>query len=93
MKRNELLQAVKHLGRTIWKKWSGYHRRSLVETKMHFPILGQLLQAAAIVQASILPIQCRSAEGISKKSVYVANWHTQLNFPFPDYCLFSTVAI
>jgi hypothetical protein len=22
-------------GRTLWKKWSGYHRRSLVETKMH----------------------------------------------------------
>ena len=28
--RNELLQTVKHLGRTIWKKWSGYHYRSLV---------------------------------------------------------------
>jgi hypothetical protein len=21
------------VGRTLWKKWSGYHRRSLVETK------------------------------------------------------------
>jgi hypothetical protein len=35
MKRNELLQTIKHLSRTIWKKWSGYYRRSLVETKMH----------------------------------------------------------
>ena len=26
---------VKRLGRAIWKKWSGYHYRSLVETKMH----------------------------------------------------------
>ena len=25
----------KRLGWRIWKKWSGYHRRSLVETKMH----------------------------------------------------------
>ena len=33
--RNEALRATKRLGRTIWKKWSGYHRRSLVETKMH----------------------------------------------------------
>ncbi|EXD31881.1 transposase DDE domain protein [Acinetobacter sp. 479375] len=33
--RNELLRTVKCLGRTIWKKWSGYHRQSLVETKMH----------------------------------------------------------
>ena len=32
--RNESLRAVKYLGRTLWKKWSGYHRRSLVETKM-----------------------------------------------------------
>jgi hypothetical protein len=23
-------------GRAIWKKWSGYQRRSLVETKMHY---------------------------------------------------------
>ncbi|EXS49141.1 putative transposase [Acinetobacter baumannii 981176] len=35
LERNELLRTVKRLGRTIWKKWSGYHRRSLVETKMH----------------------------------------------------------
>ncbi len=32
--RNEALRATKRLGRTIWKKWSGYHRRSLVETQM-----------------------------------------------------------
>ena len=35
IERNELLQTVKHLGRTLWKKWSGYHCQSLVETKMH----------------------------------------------------------
>lgn len=39
--RNEALRAIKRLGRKIWKKWSGYHRRSLVETKMHcFKLLG-----------------------------------------------------
>ena len=33
--RNEILRATCRLGRSIWKKWSGYHRRSLVvETKM-----------------------------------------------------------
>ncbi len=32
---NESLRTVKRLGRTLWKKWSGYRRRSLVETKMH----------------------------------------------------------
>ncbi len=31
---------TRYLGRTIWKKWSGYHLRSLAETTMHrFKIL------------------------------------------------------
>ena len=35
LERNELLKRIKHLGRMLWKKWTGYHRRSLVEIKMH----------------------------------------------------------
>jgi len=35
LERNGLLRVVKHLGSMIWKKWSGYHQRSLVETKMY----------------------------------------------------------
>jgi predicted double-glycine peptidase len=33
--RNEALRACRRLGYSIWKKWSGYHRRSLADTKMH----------------------------------------------------------
>ena len=33
--RNKTLRTSKHLGRTIWRRWRGYHRRSRVETKMH----------------------------------------------------------
>ena len=33
--RNDAVAACKRLGRGVWKVWSGYHRRSLVETKMH----------------------------------------------------------
>jgi hypothetical protein len=33
--RDEALKACHRLGWRIWTKWSGYHRRSLVETKMH----------------------------------------------------------
>ena len=33
--RNEALRASKRFGRTIWRRSSGYHRRSRVETKMH----------------------------------------------------------
>ena len=32
--RNEILRATKYLGRAIWRRWSGYHRRSLVETTL-----------------------------------------------------------
>jgi hypothetical protein len=40
------LKACHRLGRSIWKKWSGYHRRSLVETKMHcFKRLGERVMA------------------------------------------------
>jgi len=44
--RNEALRACQRLGRRIWKKWSGYHRRSLVETKMNcFKRLGERVMA------------------------------------------------
>jgi hypothetical protein len=44
--RNEALKACRRLGWRIWKKWSGYHRRSLVETKMYcFKRLGERVMA------------------------------------------------
>ena len=44
--RNEALRASKYLGRAIWRRWSGYHRRSRVETKMPcVKLLGQRLMA------------------------------------------------
>lgn len=44
--RNEIVKATQRLGRTIWKKWSGYHCRSLVETKMRcLKLLGERIMA------------------------------------------------
>jgi len=44
--RNEALRACGHLGRVIWRRWSGYLRRSRVKTKMHcIKLLGQRLTA------------------------------------------------
>ncbi|CAN0628114.1 protein of unknown function [Burkholderia multivorans] len=44
--RNEALRACQYLGRRLWKRWSGYHCRSLVETKMHcFKRLGDRVAA------------------------------------------------
>jgi hypothetical protein len=31
--RNAILHAMRRIGTKIWKKWTGYHRRSLAETK------------------------------------------------------------
>ena len=40
--RNEIVKATQRLGRAIWKKWSGYQRGSLVETKKRcFKLLGE----------------------------------------------------
>ena len=44
--RNEALRASRRFGRTIWRRCSGYHCRSRVETKMHcVKLLGQRLMA------------------------------------------------
>ena len=44
--RNEILRATRRLGRTIWRSWSGYHRRSRVEAKMRcLKLLGERLMA------------------------------------------------
>jgi len=59
--RNETLRAMKRLGRAIWKKWSGYHNRSLVETKMHcFKLLGQRL-CARTFDRQIIELKVRAA--------------------------------
>jgi hypothetical protein len=44
--RNEILRTSKPVGRTIWRRWSGDHRRSRAETKTHcIKLLGQRLSA------------------------------------------------
>lgn len=59
--RNEALRATKRLGRPIWKKWSDYHRRSLVETKMHcFKLLGQRV-ASRTFDRQITELKVRAA--------------------------------
>ena len=59
--RNEALRATKRLGRAIWKKWSGYHRRSLAETKMHcFKLLGNRV-AARTLDRQITELKVRAA--------------------------------
>jgi len=44
--RNDILRASRRFGRAIWRSWSGYHRRSLIEAKMRcMKLLGERLMA------------------------------------------------
>lgn len=59
--RNEILRAVKYLGPAIWRRWSGYHRRSRIEAKMHcVKRLGQSLMARDF-DRQVAEIQIRCA--------------------------------
>ncbi len=72
IERNELLKIVKRLGRVLWKKWSGYHRRSLAETKMDcIKLLGDKLRARSF------PSQVNEIHA----SVAVLNKFTELGHP------------
>jgi len=70
--RNETLRATNYLGRALWKKWSGYHRRSLVETKMRcFKLLGERVMARDF-DRQVAELQVRVA---------ILNRFTQLGTP------------
>lgn len=70
--RNEAVRACQRLGRKIWKQWSGYHQRSLVETKMHYSKrLGERVMARTF-ESQVTELQVRVA---------LLNRVTQLGMP------------
>ena len=74
--RNEALRAISRLGRTIWQRWSGYHRRSRAETKMNcMKLLGQKL-AARDFDRQTAELQVRIA---------ILNRYTALGTPVDRY--------
>ena len=73
--RNEALRSSKYLGRAIWRKWSGYHRRSRAETKMHcVKLLGQSLMARDF-DRQVAELHVRAA---------VLNGYTALGIPVTE---------
>ena len=73
--RNEALRASKYLGRAIWRKCSGYHRRSRAESKMHcVKLLGQSLMARDFAR-QVAELQVRAA---------VLNGYTALGIPLTE---------
>ncbi|UWR91074.1 IS5 family transposase [Phaeobacter inhibens] len=70
--RNKALRASKYLGRAIWRRWSGYHRRSRVESKMScIKLLGHSLMARDF-DRQVAELQVRIA---------VLNGYTALGIP------------
>src|SRR6056297_575951 len=70
--RNEALRASKYPGRALWRRWSGYHRRSRVETKMDcVKLMGQRLMARDF-DRQVAELQVRIA---------VLNGYTALGIP------------
>ena len=73
--RNDAVNAQRYLGGTLWRRWSGYHRRSRVETKMHcIKLLGQSLMARDF-ERQVAEIQIRIA---------VLNRYTALGIPVTE---------
>ena len=73
--RNDAVSAQRYSGRTLWRRWSGYHRRSRVETKMHcIKLLGQSLMARDF-ERQVAEIQVRIA---------VLNRYTALGIPITE---------
>ena len=73
--RNEALRASEYLGRAIWRRWSGYHRRSRVESKINcIKLLGQSLMARDF-DRQVAELQARIA---------VLNGYTALGMPITE---------
>lgn len=56
--RNDIVRATRRLGRAIWRRRSGYHRRSLAETKMRCfkPLRERVMACDLDGQVAELPI-------------------------------------
>ena len=73
--RTEAVRASRYLGRALWRKLSGYHRRSRVESKMHcVKLMGQTLMARDF-DRQVAEIQIRIA---------VLNRYTALGIPVTE---------
>lgn len=73
--RNEAVRASRYLGRALWRKLTGYHCRSCVESKMHcMKLLGQSVMARDF-DRQVAEIQIRIA---------VLNRYTALGIPVTE---------
>ena len=61
MVRNDALRSCRRFGRAIWKRWTGYHRRSLIAAKMRcFKLLGERVMSHDF-KRQVAELQIRAA--------------------------------
>ena len=66
-----ILNVTRRLRRKIWKRWTGYHRRSLVETKMRcLKLLGERVMARG------LDAKWPSYRCVPPCLIALRDWHT-----------------
>ena len=88
--RNEALRASKRSGRTIWRRWSGYHRRSRVETKMHCV---NRRSAKRNCSASVWPLETSTVRLPSSRSLSFAGSLEPMAFARPFLNGFTALGI
>jgi hypothetical protein len=57
--RNQTLRTSKRRGRTLWRRWSGYHRRSRSDIKMHCVKLPEQRLSARDFDRQVAKLQLR----------------------------------
>ena len=80
--RNEALRASKHLGRALWRRWSGYHRQSRVETKTH--CVNRKVRAAKLLGQSLMARDFDRQVAELQVRIAVLNGYTALGIPVTE---------
>ena len=80
--RNEILRATRRLGRTIRRRWSGYHRQSQVETRMRcLKLLGERVMGRDF-DRQVAELQIRAFAGSLGPVAFTRSLHEPLHRPW-----------
>jgi hypothetical protein len=86
--RNDAVNAQRYLGRTVWRRWSGYHHRSRVETTSrdhatHNPA-GQWMHCMKLIGQSLMARDFERQVAEIQIRIAVLNRYTALGIPITE---------
>jgi transposase len=86
--RNEALRAAKYLGRALWRRWSGYRRRSRFEANplmvCEQTLAGQWMHCGKLLDQRLMAWDFDRQIAELQVSVAVLNGFTALGIPFTE---------